>query len=174
MYTATRRIEIDAGHRVMTHGSKCKHLHGHRYKVEATFSTDELISEGVETGMVKDFGVLKRIMHTEIHNPFDHKLIICIDDDRLLEMLGIDQKSTRNLLECQGAPKCRYLGREDVIGNDVIIIDAIPTAENLAELWCKRLSYRIGMEEGQETPSFLVDHVDVFETPNCKARYYNA
>ncbi|MEE8246777.1 MAG: 6-carboxytetrahydropterin synthase, partial [Alphaproteobacteria bacterium] len=34
-YTVTRRLEIDAGHRVMTHGSKCRHLHGHRYVVEA-------------------------------------------------------------------------------------------------------------------------------------------
>ena len=36
--TCTRRIEFDAAHRVMEHESKCRHLHGHRYAIEATFA----------------------------------------------------------------------------------------------------------------------------------------
>ncbi len=44
--SCTRRIEFDAAHRVMRHEGKCKHLHGHRYALEATFSASGLDALG--------------------------------------------------------------------------------------------------------------------------------
>ena len=53
-----RRIEIDAGHRVPHHASKCCNLHGHRYVIEA-LCNGPLAEAGEQTGMVLDFGFLK-------------------------------------------------------------------------------------------------------------------
>jgi len=50
MFTISRLIEIDAAHRVMTHGSKCRGLHGHRYKIEAVCGSKsgDLVKKGEE------------------------------------------------------------------------------------------------------------------------------
>ena len=82
-YTATRIIGIDMGHRVMTHGSKCKSLHGHRYQIEATVEADALQTEGVQTGMVMDFGFLKDLMMDTIDRLCDHGMIMSFDDPLL-------------------------------------------------------------------------------------------
>jgi len=172
-FTVTRRIEIDAGHRVMTHGSKCRNLHGHRYVILATFSSSSLINKGVETGMVKDFGNLKQVLQTEVHTPCDHKLIVCIDDTALLKMLGVSVELSKKRLDTRGEYMCRYLGAESLIGDQLVIVDCIPTAENLACLWTNRISHRLNLSRIDSAPDFSVDYVDVFETPNCQARYYN-
>jgi 6-pyruvoyltetrahydropterin/6-carboxytetrahydropterin synthase len=107
-FTITRRIEIDAAHRVPTQGSKCQHLHGHRYVIEATCE-GELIETGVQSGMVMDFGFLKTLMVSHIDACFDHALIVWIDDpllDKFKEVAG------------------RY-----------VVVPFIPTAENLAKIW---------------------------------------
>ena len=70
-FRITRFIEIDAGHRIMTHGSKCRHLHGHRYRIEAECAAKAVQPDGVQTGMVLDFGFLKEEMVEIIDRPCD-------------------------------------------------------------------------------------------------------
>ena len=41
MITCTRKIEFDYGHRVFKHGSKCKHIHGHRGVIEVTATLEQ-------------------------------------------------------------------------------------------------------------------------------------
>ena len=55
MIEITRRLEFDAGHRVLGHEGKCKNLHGHRYSAEITVTAPDL--DGL--GRVIDFGVIK-------------------------------------------------------------------------------------------------------------------
>ena len=38
--TIKRFVETDTGHRVPNHKSKCKHMHGHRYRWEAVIEGD--------------------------------------------------------------------------------------------------------------------------------------
>ena len=41
MVTRIRRyVETDTGHRVPNHKSKCRHMHGHRYRFEAEIEGD--------------------------------------------------------------------------------------------------------------------------------------
>ena len=48
MTTIIRRyVETDTGHRVPNHKSKCKHLHGHRYRFEAEIEGDVVEEKGV-------------------------------------------------------------------------------------------------------------------------------
>ena len=87
LYHVTRRIGIDAGHRIRTHGSKCRNLHGHRYEVEATCSAPRPHAGGEQDGMVIDFGFLKDEMLAVIDAACDHGFIAEIADDEVLTML---------------------------------------------------------------------------------------
>lgn len=100
--TLTKEVQFDAGHRVPLHRSKCRHPHGHRYRVVVTchglVPTD---------GMVVDFGILKTAMMDHIHDRFDHGMILQDTDTELIRFLD-DQ------------------------GWRVEVMSEAPTAENLA------------------------------------------
>lgn len=67
----SREIEFDAAHRLLdSPESKCFELHGHRYKLTATISG--FVNQ---KGIVLDFGDLKDILMSEVHNELDHKFI---------------------------------------------------------------------------------------------------
>lgn len=103
--TCTRRMEFDAAHRVMGHEGKCKHLHGHRYALEATFAARTLD----ELGRVVDFGVIKDMLGGWIDANWDHTTIL-FDKDKALGKAITDVTSQR-----------------------IFYMSANPTAENMAE-----------------------------------------
>ncbi|MDX2072992.1 MAG: 6-carboxytetrahydropterin synthase [Alphaproteobacteria bacterium] len=72
MITCTRRLEFDAAHRVMEHEGQCKHLHGHRYVLEVTFTADTLDA----LGRVVDFAVIKEKLGGWIDEHWDHNTIL--------------------------------------------------------------------------------------------------
>lgn len=47
-YSVIRSHEICAGHRVVGHESKCRHLHGHNYKFH--FKVAPLATKAINTG----------------------------------------------------------------------------------------------------------------------------
>ena len=104
MVECTRRIEFDAGHRVMGHENKCKYLHGHRYVLEVTARAIELDS----IGRVVDFGVLKSIMKEWVDENLDHNVILHQKDKALGELIA---KET---------------------GQNIYYLKSNPTAENIA------------------------------------------
>jgi 6-pyruvoyltetrahydropterin/6-carboxytetrahydropterin synthase len=110
MFIISKEIEFDAGHRVPLHESKCKNPHGHRYKVRATIS-GELITEGPESGMVRDFGNIKALLTRYVHDVYDHGFMIYTDDEAMVPFVEM-------------AILQRW---------KVIITDFIPTAECLAK-----------------------------------------
>ena len=67
----TRRLEFDAGHRLLRHESKCRNLHGHRYTLELTCEAAELDA----VGRVIDFGVVKAVVGGWIDEMLDHGYI---------------------------------------------------------------------------------------------------
>ncbi len=115
MISCTRRIEFDAAHRVMEHESKCKHLHGHRYAVEATFAAVELDA----LGRVIDFGVIREKLGSWIDANWDHATILHEKDKPLGEAIAAKT------------------------GQTVFYLPYNPTAENLAryllEVVCKQV-----------------------------------
>ena len=104
MITCTRKIEFDAGHRVIGHQHKCQYLHGHRYVLEITARALELN----RLGMVVDFSDLKEIMKTWIDQNFDHTVILHQADRRL------------------GASIAEFTGQ------NIYYLTCNPTAENIA------------------------------------------
>lgn len=104
MPTCTRRIEFDAGHRVLGHQGKCIYPHGHRYVVELTAESDVLN----DLGMVVDFGKLKQVCGGWIDEALDHGFLVYDQDHELLKAL-------------QGLSSAK-----------VVPVPFNPTAENLA------------------------------------------
>lgn len=84
MITCTRRIEFDAGHRVMGYHGKCQYLHGHRYVLEITATCLELD----ELGMVVDFALLKQLVSEWIDTHFDHNVLLAKEDHHLGENIA--------------------------------------------------------------------------------------
>ena len=67
----TRRLEIDAGHRLMDHEGTCASAHGHRYAFEIACEAPELD----EIGRVVDFGVIKERVGGWLDERLDHAFI---------------------------------------------------------------------------------------------------
>jgi len=76
MKRITRRLEFDAGHRVVGHETKCKNVHGHRYVAEITVEAQELD----HIGRVIDFGAVKELVGGWIDRYWDHGYIANPDD----------------------------------------------------------------------------------------------
>ena len=153
MITCTRSIEFDAGHRVVGHGSKCKHLHGHRYKVEITCA---LIAGTDKLGMVVDFGLVKELVGGWIDDHLDHGLILW-DLDPLFKTFwsmrvdGPALRATSADVEDYGTtPQKLYSMRVN------------PTAENLA-------AHLLEVATDLLPPEVKPLRVRVYETPNCWA-----
>ncbi len=154
MVTITRKLEFDAGHRVLKHESKCRHLHGHRYVAEITVSAFELDS----LGRVVDFGVVKQVVGGWIDQHWDHNLILHPEDPLLCVLDGMRDEE---------AARCAV----DVLVNDVLggkepfILDSNPTAENMS-----RVLFQISSEL-LRAYDIKVVRVRLFETPNCWADF---
>ena len=74
MVTRIRRwVETDTGHRVPNHKSKCRHMHGHRYRWEAELEGDVVTLGGVsEEGMLMDFSDVSAILNQHIPVSYTH------------------------------------------------------------------------------------------------------
>ena len=135
-----KRIEIDMGHRIPYHASKCSSIHGHRYVFEAEIEGPvRQTPQSGDEGMVLDFADVKDLMMRSIHDPWDHGLMLSEKDPfrPILSQLP-DQK--------------------------IVFVPFVPTAENIAgrafELLAAPLAAR-GLE---------LKAVTVWETPGSRAR----
>jgi 6-pyruvoyltetrahydropterin/6-carboxytetrahydropterin synthase len=102
--TITKRLEIDAGHRLLKHEGKCRHVHGHRYAFEISVSAAKLD----DVGRVVDFGVIKERVGAWLDNAWDHAFIAQEGDPIVWWLVSNQQRYAQ--------------------------VDCPPTAENLARL----------------------------------------
>lgn len=143
----TKEIEIDMAHRVPNHQSKCRNLHGHRYKIEV-WVNDKVISKEWDPaeGMVIDFSDLKQVMMDYIDEKYDHGSVF------------YEKDMYRVFLE-------DILCLEDQRRDKMHFVDFIPTAENLCKMWYKEI------EKPLKEKWIAIAHVKVWETPTCTAIY---
>jgi 6-pyruvoyltetrahydropterin/6-carboxytetrahydropterin synthase len=131
MYHVSREIDFCYGHRLLNYEGKCKYLHGHNGRAIITIASAELDHRG----MVLDFTDIKRVISTWIDEHLDHRMILNRSDPAV--------------------PALQELGEP------MYLIDANPTAENIA-----RLIYDFGAAAG-----FPILDVQLWETPRCYATY---
>lgn len=135
----TRKLEFDAAHRVLNHGGKCKHLHGHRYVAEIAVHAPDLD----RLGMVLDFSFLKEKVGGWIDTAWDHNIILHPEDP----LLDIPPESSI------------WGGQKPYIMPDFA---ANPTVENMVQVLAQEI--RILLPQGIKLAT-----VRLYETPNCWA-----
>lgn len=85
--TATRYHDFSAGHRVAGHESKCRHLHGHNYRVTWTVRSDL----GLDiVGRVVDFSVINERLCQWLEQEWDHRMLLWENDPMLPFLREID------------------------------------------------------------------------------------
>ncbi|MDK9726190.1 MAG: 6-carboxytetrahydropterin synthase QueD [Sterolibacteriaceae bacterium MAG5] len=139
----TRRLEFDAGHRIPDHSSQCRHLHGHRYAIEITLSGQIIKAAGQsDNGMVMDFSEVKALAKTHLVDAWDHAFLAYRGDEAVVNFLA------------------------SINGHKTILLDRVPTAENLASIAFAALApvYRDKFDN-----QLQLERVRIYETPNCWA-----
>ncbi len=144
--TIRRWVETDTGHRVPNHKSKCKHMHGHRYRWEAEIEGEVVTERGVsEEGMLIDFSDISQILTEHIHDVVDHAFVVYQGDE-----------------EVRGA--LATLGGE----HRTVVVPFIPTAENLAKWAFEQIEDKITSSYGNQL-RLVAMHVG--ETPKSWAAW---
>jgi len=139
----TRRLEFDAGHRLPNHKSQCRNVHGHRYALEITLSSEVIHEEGAaDDGMVMDFGDIKLIANEKLVDLWDHAFLVYRGDKVMVDFLAA------------------------ISGHKTVILDVVPTAENLAQA-----AFTILREAYHDRFGHILalTRVRLYETPNCWA-----
>lgn len=91
----SKQIEWDMGHRITNHKSKCRNVHGHRYKAQICIEGNIVNTKNApDEGMVLDFSDLKKLATKFIHNVLDHGFMVWDKDKMLIEFFkkNSDQK----------------------------------------------------------------------------------
>lgn len=136
----TTRLEFDAGHRIPSHKSQCKNLHGHRYAIEITLSGDIIrLEDTSENGMVMDFSDVKAIAKSSVVDLWDHAFLVYQHDHEILNFLN------------------------SLPNHKTVVFPTVPTAENMAAE-----AFRILKNEYQDTYGnhLKLEKVRLYETPN--------
>ena len=137
----TRRLEFDAGHRIPDHKSQCRHLHGHRYALEVTLAGEIIHQPGdPANGMVMDFSEIKSLAQQHLVDLWDHSFLVFSGD----------------------LPVVAFL--KSMPDHKTVILDCIPTAENLAEQAFAILDAVYRDTYGNH---LRLEQVRLYETPNC-------
>ena len=136
----TTRLEFDAGHRIPSHKSQCKNLHGHRYAIEITLSGDIIPrADASENGMVMDFSDVKSIAKTAVVDVWDHAFLVYQHDLEVLNFLNT------------------------LANHKTVVFPTVPTAENMANE-----AFKILKSKYQDTygTHLKLEKVRLYETPN--------
>ncbi len=141
--SVTRRLEFDAGHRLPNHKSQCRNIHGHRYALEVTLSAQVIHEEGSsDDGMVMDFGDIKTVAQEKIVAVWDHAFLVYRGDKVMVDFLAA------------------------ISGHKTVVLDVVPTAENLAQVAYDTLKDAYRDRFGH---ALTLQRVRLYETPNCWA-----
>lgn len=104
MITAERYHDISMGHRVVGHENKCRHLHGHNYRIHFVCEADQLDA----LGRVIDFGLINDRLCQWLEEHWDHRLMIWQENPLLPEL-------------------------QRIASEDLCIVPFNPTAEQIAQ-----------------------------------------
>lgn len=142
MIIAERYHDISCGHRVVGHENKCKHFHGHNYRVTFRIKGYESSDnqEGLDAlGRVLDFSIIKEKLCMWLEHYWDHKMLLWCNDPFYDTMYQLDR-------------------------HGVVPLPFNPTAENMAQ----HLLTVVGPMQLKNTGCTLVS-VKVEETRKCSA-----
>jgi len=181
MHTIKRYHDICVGHRVVGHEGKCRHLHGHNYRIHFScraFQAPKQISappvvhqtlgnpKGIvlndlptpkgsqeldKLGRVIDFSVVKEKLCMWLETNWDHKFLFFENDPLILALLRTASVSPDDALICL---------------ESFVAVPFNPTAENIAEYLVEVIAPAQLHNTGVEVFACQVE-----ETAKCSATY---
>ena len=83
--SVTRAFSFEAAHQLPWHQGKCRHLHGHSYRLEVTVS-----GPVGEQGIVVDFADIRRVVEAEVLTRYDHSYLNDLLDNPTAELIAED------------------------------------------------------------------------------------
>ena len=170
-----RTHEICAGHRVVGHESKCRHLHGHNYvfhfHVAPLRSTVSVEAPGMnkiemalgernkldEVGRVIDFSIVKSTLCEWLEMNWDHKFLHWEHDKLIGSLMNFVDPATKE--EMSQRDQLDFLG-------SLVSLPFNPTAENLAEHMVKVVGPELLEPYGVELVQCVIE-----ETSKCHVEY---
>lgn len=164
-YTVIRSHEICAGHRVVGHESKCRHLHGHNYKfhfkVAPKKGSQEINSILLDdVGRVIDFSVVKTTLCQWLEDNWDHKFLHW-EKDSLMQ--GLKNLTCRDA--AQGYDMTEQEDNLHFLGS-LVSLPFNPTAENLAAYMVEVIGPQLLDEHGVQLVECTIE-----ETSKCHVNY---
>lgn len=106
----TKLFTFEAAHALDGYDGKCRHIHGHSYRLSVTVKGAPLTDESdPKCGMTLDFGELKRIVNEEIIERFDHSLVVHRADASDAEWLEPLKSRFGNVIETAYRPTCENM-----------------------------------------------------------------
>ena len=131
-YTISKAFKFSYGHRLIKDAGKCGRLHGHTAKAIVFLKANDVN----EAGMVYHFDDLKNTLGAWISENLDHRMLLEKNDPAVEALKSI--------------------------GEDLVLIDFSPTAENLAKMLFNK----------SKEMKLPVEKVEVWESETAKACYY--
>jgi len=85
MMLITKKFTFDSAHKLLNYEGKCKHLHGHTYTLNVTVKGE------VEknSGMIIDFGDIKKIVKKNALDTLDHNYLNDIIEQPTAENIAV-------------------------------------------------------------------------------------
>lgn len=112
MLTVTKIFRFEAAHVIHGYPGKCSRIHGHSYELHVTVALRQAPDGYLPgTGMVMDFGDLKRMVNDKVIRQLDHKFII--------------------------SQACLKERKYNISQDELVVMEVEPTAENMLE-WLSR------------------------------------
>ena len=139
-FTVHQRFFFDAAHTLerAIETESSRRIHGHTYWAEVSVRGPR----NPDNGMVMEFGDIKRIANTHLVDKWDHAFLAYRNDRPIVDFLA------------------------SLPGHKTVLLDVVPTAENLA-----LAAFRILDPHYQDSfgNHLRLEQVRLFETPNCWA-----
>ena len=170
-YTVIRSHEICAGHRVVGHESKCRHLHGHNYKFHfkvapkhgcgKVVTRGKLVEDGLDNvGRVIDFSVVKTTLCQWLEDNWDHKFLHWEHDSVINSLIVV--------ASTEFARENNLVKDEDYnpFVDSLVALPFNPTAENLAAYMVDVICPQLLDEYGVELVECTIE-----ETSKCHVNY---
>lgn len=159
----TRRLEIDAGHRLLGHEGKCRNYHGHRYVFDVTVEAPTLDT----VGRVVDFSVVKEKVGGWLDRYWDHGMILQVGDPLIDALHALAPPAALITTDATNRADDAALVIACSDPKFYVLPDP-PTAENLAAVLYEQASFLLRTDTGG---NLRVVKVVCHETPNCAAEY---
>lgn len=177
-WTIDKEFHFEMGHRVwaqklqhehlsLSTECACKHLHGHSYSIKVFLGADSLD----QSSMVTDFKNLN-FMKEFLDEQLDHKFMIDVNDPLFERITGIRYlvdisdftnlgNYLRSVVNEDHSPGLRG---EDQIFDSFVLVNFVPTSENICKYLFKYAQDKIGNVA-------KVTAVELWETRKSHARY---